>query len=73
MYIFICQRFQNKVNKISSKWKYVIYCRVPPHKGLRGFSEDIIISFHLLLNGDTHFILEYYPAGWMILEYYAAI
>ncbi len=42
-----------------------------------GFShstlKDIIISFHLLFNGDTHFILEYYPAGWMILEYYAAI
>ena len=28
------------------------------------YVKDIIISFHLLLNGDTHFILEYYPAGW---------
>ncbi len=35
--------------------------------------QHIIISFHQLLKGDTHFILEYYPVGWMILEYYAAI
>ncbi len=69
-----------KFMSVQNRKKNYIFCVFPNHFNvrdetgeLRQHPKDIIISFHLLLNGDTHFILEYHPAGWIILEYEVSI